>query len=337
MKYVKSFTDRHGHRRHYFRRGGKTLGPLPGAFGSDEFKTAYEAFLNNRPASASKTKPGSLGRLITSYYNSVEFSNLAPNTQRLYKFALEPLAAQYGNRPSETMDQQAVRTIIERIGGDDGKRKKGMANITRAVLRLLMQFAISKGIRKDNPVIGLPRYKGGTYHTWTEDEISQFEARWPLGTRERLAHALILFTGQRVSDVVGMTRADLARGYIDVTQDKTGTELRLPIAPEIYEAVKAGPAHVKWLYSDRRGKKATAVTLSLMIKEAVKAAGLPSICKAHGLRKSMTRRLAESGATEKEIGAVSGHKSLKEIERYTAAANQPKLARAALEKLKKRT
>jgi hypothetical protein len=42
------------------------------------------------------------------------------------------------------------------------------------------------------------------------------------------------------------------------------------------------------------------------------------------------RRLAEEGATEKQIAAVSGHKSLREVQRYTAAADQRRLAQDAL-------
>ena len=43
------------------------------------------------------------------------------------------------------------------------------------------------------------------------------------------------------------------------------------------------------------------------------------------------RRLAERGATTKQIASVSGHKTLKEVERYTAAADQARLARATIE------
>jgi len=50
---------------------------------------------------------------------------------------------------------------------------------------------------------------------------------------------------------------------------------------------------------------------------------------AHGLRKAALRRLAENGSTTKEIATLSGHRSLKEIERYTERAAQAGLARAA--------
>jgi integrase len=74
-------------------------------------------------------------------------------------------------------------------------------------------------------------------------------------------------------------------------------------------------------------------TLSMLMRNAIKRAGLPKRCVAHGLRKATMRLLAESGSTEKQIAAVSGHKTLKEIELYTKAANQKKLARAAMNKL----
>ena len=50
-----------------------------------------------------------------------------------------------------------------------------------------MQSAIPS-MRKDNPTAGinikLKKTKG--HHTWLDDEIEQYRARWPLGTQQRL-------------------------------------------------------------------------------------------------------------------------------------------------------
>jgi integrase len=54
---------------------------------------------------------------------------------------------------------------------------------------------------------------------------------------------------------------------------------------------------------------------------------------AHGLRKTAARRLAETGCTALQIGAINGHKSLKELQTYAANADQTKMARAALDRL----
>jgi integrase len=52
------------------------------------------------------------------------------------------------------------------------------------------------------------------------------------------------------------------------------------------------------------------------------------------LRKATARRLAEAGCTTHEIAAITGHATLSEVQRYTKAANQIRLARAAMDKAK---
>ena len=70
-----------------------------------------------------------------------------------------------------------------------------------------------------------------------------------------------------------------------------------------------------------------------MMAAAISAAGLPDRCVLHGLRKAAARRLAEAGCTEKEIAAVTGHTTLKEVARYTRAADQKRPAAGAVAKL----
>ena len=85
------------------------------------------------------------------------------------------------------------------------------------------------------------------------------------------------------------------------------------------------------IITDARGKPLRRLTKIIAV--AVRAAGLPRRCVAHGLRKAALRRSAEAGSTTKQIAAVSGHRSLSEIERYTARADQAGLAQAAIAKL----
>ena len=61
-------------------------------------------------------------------------------------------------------------------------------------------------------------------------------------------------------------------------------------------------------------------------------AGLPQ-CSAHGLRKAAAAKLAELGCTAHEIMAITGHESIQEVERYTKAAEQKRLAKSAMGKL----
>jgi integrase len=80
------------------------------------------------------------------------------------------------------------------------------------------------------------------------------------------------------------------------------------------------------------GKPFSAAGFGNWFRDQCDAAGLHH-CSAHGLRKAAARRLAEAGCTEHEIAAITGHASLKEVQRYTKAANRTKLAVAAMKKV----
>jgi integrase len=336
LKYLKVYRDRHGTVRRYLRRRGQKDLPLKGEPGTTEFILAYQAAFGTRPAAVDETKRGTFARLIADYCRSVAFANLKPASQKLYRSVLDRIAERHGHRLVRDARRSDARKMIEEIGA----AKPAMANITRAVLRLLMQYAVEAELRLDNPVAGLKAYRTGSRHTWTDDELSQFEQRWPLGTRERLAFALLLYTGQRGGDIVKMRRSDLPDGLIRVVQEKTGAELSIPLHPALMAAIKAAPAKGVTLIGDANGRPIQRATLTLMMRKAVALAGLPGHCLPHGLRKAIMRRLAESGSSAKEIAAISGHRTLKEIERYTAAADQVRLSKAAMAKLrgnKKRT
>jgi integrase len=99
-------------------------------------------------------------------------------------------------------------------------------------------------------------------------------------------------------------------------------------------AIKAAPAKGITLIGDINGRPIKRATLTLIVRKAVESAGLPARCVPHGLRKAIMRRLAETGSSAKEIASISGHRTLREIERYTAAADQARLSKSAMAKLR---
>ncbi len=172
LPYVKIYRDRHGRVRRYFRRKGQPEVPLPGLPGSDEFNEAYQAALNDPPRPRSPHAVGTLARLIEDYYRSVEFTNLKPSSRTLYRTVLDPIGKRDGHRLVHDMPREKVRKLIEEIGAT----RPGMANLTRKALRRLLTFAVDNGWRNDNPVVGIPQYRLGTRHTWTDAELAAFEA-----------------------------------------------------------------------------------------------------------------------------------------------------------------
>ena len=327
LPYVQEYRDRHGRARRYFRRPGFKRVTLSGTPGSPQFMAAYEtALAAERPLIGGTHKDGTIGDLVAGFFRSAHFENLKPQTQRLYRLILEKFAQKDGHRLVCDMPRRVAISMIEEIG----TTKPGMANLTLKVKRRLFNYAIKKELRADNPFVGIEPYKIGTHHTWTDAEIAKYEAVWPIGTRERLAFDLLLYTGQRVGDVAAMRRSDLHHGAIRFTQEKTGAALEIPLHGNLIRSMKACPSKGLALFGQANGRPISGAGLSAVIERAVRTAGLPAKCVPHGLRKARMRRLAERGATSKEISSVSGHKTLKEVERYTEAADQARLARAAM-------
>jgi len=333
LKFVNEYTDHTGRTRRYFRRNGKQLGPLPGIVGSEEFMEAYRNYLTAQPAPKPKSAlpADSLGAFIQEFYTSRMFTDLKPATRAAYRFALDPVINANGHRSAVAMTAEHAEKIISRIGDT----KPGMGNLTRAAMRRVFKLAVKQKRRPDNPFLGIESYTVGEHHTWTEAELLQYETCWRLGTRERLAYDLLLYTGQRVGDVAKMNRADMAEGLIHVVQQKTGAELWVPVHPHLVRSLAAYPVAGLTLIGDPAGRPIKRATLSKLIRDAVNKAGIPSFCVPHGLRKAAMRRLAEGGGTAKQIASISGHKTLKEVERYTKAADQKMLARDAMLKMTK--
>ncbi|MBP7704447.1 MAG: tyrosine-type recombinase/integrase [Caulobacter sp.] len=205
------------------------------------------------------------------------------------------------------------------------------ANNLLRMLRIIMRFAVERGWRRDDPTQGVKflRYRSEGFHTWSEAEISKFEARWPIGSRERLAFDLLLCTAQRSGDVRRMGPQHIRERTITVRQQKTGATLELPVIDALAASLAARPSgHLTFLVT-QHGQPYTAKGFGNWFSAACRSAGLPPGCSAHGLRKAAATRLADAGCNVHQIMAVTGHKTMSEVARYTAKASQRRGAEAA--------
>lgn len=205
------------------------------------------------------------------------------------------------------------------------------------MLRILIRYAIKIGWLTHDPSIGIDRPKLKRIRSWTESEIEQYRARWPLGSKQRTAFELFLNTGQRRSDVVRMAWPHIANATITVERQKTGRKLLIPLHADVLAALERTPRVHDVIITTAYGRPFTVDDFSQWMRDAIKAAGLPLACQPHGLRKATGRRLAEAGGTAKEIMAILGHTTLSEAERYTEDADQAALAIDAVRKLQGQT
>jgi integrase len=188
-------------------------------------------------------------------------------------------------------------------------------------------------LRADDPTQGvrLPKAKAGEIHTWTEDEIAQFEAWHSVGSAARLAFALLLYTAQRRGDVVRMGRQHIRDGVLSIRQEKTGTFVEIPVHPTLAAIIAETPIAGQMTFlTSVTGAAFSSAGFGNVFREWCNEADLPKRCSSHGLRKAACRRLAEAGCSEHEIAAISGHESLAEVRRYTRAANRARMAKSAM-------
>ena len=213
--------------------------------GSPEFEAAYAAALEGKvarvsvPGGASKRRQnGSLGWLLAQYYTSPEFNKLTVRSQRVRRQTIEPWAIKGGDRPFADLTASDIRRWR-----DAKQETPGAANNLLKVLRVLFAWAVEHDLAKVNPVRDVKRlvYKVDGFHSWTVQEIHQFEARHPVGSKARLALALLLYTMQRRSDVVRLGPPSVIAGYFVLTQQKTGACLELPILPALRSVIDATP------------------------------------------------------------------------------------------------
>lgn len=185
-------------------------------------------------------------------------------------------------------------------------------------------------------------------HTWTLGEVEKFEKRHAIGTKARLALALLLYLAQRRSDVVQFGRqhvqtnaASSDDGFervIVFTQFKgrkrKPVTLEIPIVPRLWDIIEQSPTgDLTFLVTEfKRGFSAAG--FGNWFRDRCDEAGLKH-CTAHGLRKASASRLAELGCTDRQIMAIAGHRTEKEVTRYTRGARQKVMAKEAMRKLAK--
>jgi integrase len=339
LDYIHRFRDRHGKLRHYARPPGRKRVPLPGLPGSDEFMEAYQRAMSGEAApreiGAARTKPGTFNALIVAYYNSPNFKQLAAETQRTRRSTLERFRSEKTDTGLSVGDCRVAhlsRGRFERMVAAKASTPAAARNFLKTI-RGLMQFAISLGMRADDPTRDVRSAKIRTdgFPTWTEADIETFEALHPIGTRARLALALLLYTAQRRSDVVRMGRQHLRDGWLHFRQQKTGEALAIPVHPILQQILESTPSEHLTYLTTKAGQPFSPAGFTNWFREMCNEAGLPRGRSAHGLRKAACRRLAEAGCSANLIAAVSGHKSLREVQRYTAAADQARMAKSAIE------
>jgi integrase len=344
--------DRHVRIRIYFRAKGRPKVRIRGTPWTPEFMAAYEAAkgATAEPSGRSGVAVGTWRWLCVKYLGEcADYKRLDPQTQRVRHLILESTF----NEPIAPGSARLFRDMpLSRMGADavEVLRDRKLvfpeaANSRIKAIRAVFKWAIrkkgpdGKALVPHNPARDIPYLKSHNpsgYHTWTLEEVRQFQERHQIGTKARLALALLLFTGQRRSDITRLGRQHVPDGKITLTQfkgrNRKPKRLVLPILPVLQHVIDASPCGALAFLVNDLERPFTDAGFGNKFREWCNQAGLDH-CTAHGLRKAGATIAANNGATAHQLMAIFGWETLRMAEAYTRAADQERLAQAAMHML----
>src|SRR6185369_6020071 len=155
---------------------------------------------------------------------------------------------------------------------------------------------------------------------WSEEHATAYERRWL---------DVLLYTGLRRADAVRLGRQHARGGSIKA--EKNGVEVPVIVLPVLQATLDAGPCGDLSFIVGENGRPLTKESFGNLFRDACRAAGVPG--SAHGVRKLAATRMANNGATEKQLMAVFGWTDPKMAAHYTRTANRRHLAAQSIEKL----
>ena len=325
-----------GSLRVYYRAPSGTLTKLPALPENDpRFLAAYAEAVAEAPKRRppSKAREGSLGALVQSFLASRVYREMKPGTQAYTR----QHAAKIIGKPERT-DVPVSGLRARHIRSDMEPLTRNAARTRLKVWRWLMRHARSLDWIEEDPTLGVdaPQIRTDGHHTWTAEERERFRETHEIGTDERMAFELLLWTGARRSDAVTLGRQMIGRdGWLAFTTLKTGEAVAVPVLCTLPDwaaslepqrdmlaaCIAAMPSRLTFI-STGAGTPRSAKAFGAWFRTARAAAGLDPRCTAHGLRKARASELAELGATEHQIGAWIGDRSLGEVVRYTRKADR---------------
>jgi integrase len=322
---------RHGKPVWYYREGDGPRVRIKGEFGTDEFIAAYKSALSG-PSSSPKAAPrnaDTLGWLLHAYRKSAAWSSLSPATRK----QRDALFASFG----EVLGANYAEITRKEVSAGLQRRKATpfAANNWLKAMRSMFRWALDEELVETDPTVGVRSLKTKTdgFHAWTEREVEQFERKWPIGTRERVAFAVLINTGFRRGDAIKLGEIHRIGEIFRIRTQKTGQAVIIPVLGGLGAILSAGPVGSRTYIAQLNGYPWKVFSFGNWFHDACVAAGVPG--SAHGLRKLAATRLWEAGVSEAQLDAAMGWKTGSGMSRiYARKADREKLSREAFDKLK---
>lgn len=338
--------DRFKNVRYYLRRPGQPKVRIHSPYGTDDFREEVRcaelgiAFAGApKPASTRSpaAKVGSLKWLSLQYIHRAG-GDWSPDYRSMVDRVLTLVCASSTLSANDTVngDLTFAGMQLKHVAQlrDELVATPHAANRRLKTINAMFNWAIGAGIATQNPADKCKRLKTskGGFHTWTLDEIAQYQARHPFGSKADLALRIYLFTGLRKGDACTFGRQHIRKvgdeRRVVITPGKTegssSVVVDIPLLAPLAEAIDALPKNRMTFLCNAQGLPHSPAMLGNLMRDWCDQAKLPH-CTAHGLRKAGAVIAAENGATSAQLQAVFGWTTGEQADLYTKAASRKKL------------
>lgn len=301
-------------------------------YGSPEFMEEYHAAMAGLPAPDRRVDSASLEWLIARYRETAHWQkDLSPATRRQRDNIFRGVVKQSGSAPYRAIDRLVILKARERRLHTPAQARNFLD-----AMRGLFRWAQAAGHIKADPTAGVgnPKRKTGRgFAAWSEADVAAYEARWAIGSKERVWLDVLIYTGLRRGDAVRLGWQHIKAGIATLQTEKSGEKISvtLPILPVLAKTLEAGPTGDLSLICGDRKMPLTKESFGNLFREAARAAGVNK--SAHGVRKIAATRAANNGATVAELEAIFGWVGGGMASLYTREADRRRLAANAIEKM----
>lgn len=340
-------TDRYGTDRYYLRRPGQPKVRIHSPYGTDAFREEVRcaelgipfAGAPARPAPAGPAaKVGSLKWLSLQYIHRSKgewSSDYARMVERVLTLICLGTSLS-GSGTTLNGDLAFAGMQLKHVAQlrDELASTPHAANRRLKTIIAMFNWAIGAGIATHNPADRCRRLKTGKggFHTWTLEEIAQYQATHPVGTKADLALRIFLFTGLRKADACTFGRQHIRQVGNErrvvitpgKTEDSSSVIVDIPLLGPLAEAIDALPKNRMTFLCNAKGMPHSPAMLGNLMRKWCDEAKLPQ-CSAHGLRKAGAVIAAENGATSAQLQAVFGWSTSEQADLYIRAASRRKL------------
>ena len=176
---------RHGRKVWYVRVGRGPRVRIRAKYGTPEFDTEYRAALAGTPTRKAEPSCSSLAMAARSLPRDRQLGPaLSAATRRQRDNIFAGVIATAGHEPYARITTATIEAGKERRAETPHQARNFLD-----AMRGLFRWALKAGLVKADPTAGVsnpPRKKSDGFIPWTEDHVAAYEARWPIGTRQRV-------------------------------------------------------------------------------------------------------------------------------------------------------